>query len=211
MDGLVLLFQANFKGSNQSTAPDTDRAIAICWEISPLIGSTEKATTSVLQHALDRLTSPHTRLYKQLAPPIIHHNDRLQRLTRREGLTVNYYFMVFEQRVSLLNNMKCQSARQSARLKDGNLTIIVCACASETVRNSERLCFKMIYNKRVQQLKEVTTDSSIQWVHMRLPALSNYHLPIYTSGTVTAGRYDSPPTVTHTQTHTHCNICQHPV
>ena len=42
VDGSALLFQANFMGSNQSTAPDTDGAAAICWEISPLIGPTEK-------------------------------------------------------------------------------------------------------------------------------------------------------------------------
>lgn len=111
--GSALLFHGNFKGSNQSTAPDTDRAAAICWEISPLIGSTEKATTSVRQHALDCLTSPHTRLYKQLALPITHHKDRLQCLTRRAGLTVRDYFMMCVQHVSVLNSKeKCQSVRQ---------------------------------------------------------------------------------------------------
>lgn len=157
VDGSALLFQANFRGSNQSTAPDIDRATAICWEISPLIGPTEKATASALQHALHCLTFPHTRLYKQLGLPINHHNDRLLRLTRRTGLTVSDYFMMLEQCVSVFNNKKsnnqgfhCQSVSQSASLKVGNTTklgerkwkpdhccvcVCMCVCESETVRS----------------------------------------------------------------------------
>lgn len=64
VDGCALLFQANFMGSNQSTAPDTDGAAAICWEISPLIGPTEKATASALQLALDCFLPPHVTCYR---------------------------------------------------------------------------------------------------------------------------------------------------
>lgn len=102
-DRSTLLFQANFMGSNQSAAPDTDRAAAICWEISPLIGPTEKATASALQLALDCFTSPHSRPYEQLGLPINQHNDSLLLLTRKHtGLTESDYFMVLEQCVSVL-------------------------------------------------------------------------------------------------------------
>lgn len=103
VDGSALLFQANFIGSNQSTAPDTDGAAAICREISPLIGPTEKATASALQLALDRFTSPHNLLYEQLDLPINRHNDRLLLTRTCTGLTASDYFMVLEQCVSWKN------------------------------------------------------------------------------------------------------------
>lgn len=57
--GSSLLFQANFTGSNLSAAPDTERAAAICLEISPLIGSMEKKTEKKQNK---KTRPPHCRL-----------------------------------------------------------------------------------------------------------------------------------------------------
>lgn len=105
VDGWALLFQANFKGSNQSTAPDTDRATAICLEISPLIGPTEKghrqrsATCSWLlnlpTYPAVQAASPANQLRQW---QIVAHN-KAHRFNNSW-----FYLMMFEQRVSVLNS-----------------------------------------------------------------------------------------------------------
>lgn len=112
MDGSALLFQANFMGSNQSTAPDTDGATAICREISPLIGPTEKKRPPPVHCKLLLIALP-PHMYKQLGLPINHRNDGLLRLTpRRTGLAVSDYFTALEQCVSVLSFKKKRSNKQ---------------------------------------------------------------------------------------------------
>lgn len=118
VDGSALLFQANFMGSNQSTAPDTDGAAAICWEISPLIGPTEKGHR---RRTATRccFTSQHNWLYEQLGLPINHYGDDLLRLTREHTRwTVSDYFMVLERwRMKKAETGLSLSIEQSVNLK----------------------------------------------------------------------------------------------
>lgn len=133
VDGSALLFQANFMGSNQSAAPDIDRATAICWEISPLIGPTKKG-----HH---RSTATCSWL---LLPPCITHwtgSQACQSITtmtarcgetrKNTGLPVSdYYFMTLEQCVLVLKwKKKTATIRwvfcQSVRLEDDSS---VCVC-----------------------------------------------------------------------------------